>query len=249
MDFVPRLTVTSLQDLDITGVDGYVDALTAACRRSPPPYGRKSYGELFRRVASNPAWLAASMAENAYREGDGANRLWSLAACTTDAERARQVKQHAVDEARHSRWYVAMLNLVFPNAVVEAEQPVLESLSPGYQLRMDPKPVEGSPFAHDLTLDDLIQMNIAEIRTCIHHLLQRTMLLHYCPADKHPRLLPILDSLLHDEKKHVGYTARLIEQHVAAGEIDLVRELFAERIRDFNEITEDEMAQSTFWST
>lgn len=249
MDFVSRLTVSALGDLSITGVDGYVGALAAACDRWPPPYGKKFYGELFRKIASQPAWLAANMAHNAHREGDGAGRLWSLAACTPDPDRSAQVKQHAIDEARHSRWYVAILNQVFPNAVVEADQPVLEALSPGYQHRMEPVPVEGSPYAHELTVDDLIQMNIAEIRTCIHHLLQRGMLLHYCAPDRHPRLMPILDALLHDEKKHVGYTAVLIEQHVAAGEGDLVRELFAERMRDFNDITDSELAQGVFEST
>jgi rubrerythrin len=249
MNVIAELVVSSLKELQIASVPHYTDALVAAFDRWPPPYSRKGYGEIFRQVASDPCWLAESLVDNAWREGDGAGRLWSLAACTADEAVAAQVKQHALDESRHARWYVAMLQIVFPNAVEADQKAVIDSLSPGYTHQTPLVPVEGSPFAHSTTVDDLIQMNIAEIRTCVHHLLQRPMLLAHCDPRQRSRLVPILESLLHDEKKHVGYTAQLIEEHARKGGADEVRALMSERVFDFNEITTKEVDQRIFEST
>lgn len=249
MNIIAELTISALRDLQITNVPHYADSLAAACDKWKPPFGAKAYGEIFREVAADPVWLAANLVENAKREGDGSGRLWSLAACTEDSSRSAQVKQHAIDESRHARWYLAMLDIVFPNAVEESMRPHLDLVSPGYTNQSPLVPVEGSPFAHSVTLDDLIQMNIAEIRTCVHHLLQRSMLLAYCEPQMHGKLMPLLDALLLDEKKHVGYTALLIEEHARRGEVDAVRALTAERLRDFNEITEDDLGRRVFEST
>jgi hypothetical protein len=249
MNVIAELTISALRDLQITAVPHYTEALVAACDLSPPPYGAKSYGEIFRDAASDPSWLAASLIENAWREGDGSGRLWSLAACTAEGSMSAQVKQHAIDESRHSRWYIAMLDIVFPNAVDPSMRPDLEKLSPGYTIQSPLAPVPGSPFAHAVTLDDLIQMNIAEIRTCVHHLLQRPMLLAYCEPSQRGRLMPLLDSLLYDEKKHVAYTALLIDEHGRNGEADAVRALTAERLHDFNQVTYDELDRRVFEST
>ena len=66
----------------------------------------------------------------------------------------------------------------------------------------------GSPYASAITLDDLIQMNIAEIRTLVHHILQRPMLLAYCAPERRRRLARLHDQLRLDEVRHIGYTAR-----------------------------------------
>jgi hypothetical protein len=249
MNPIAELTLSALRDLDVLDVPHYAGALVAACEKAPPPFGTREYGEIFREAAADADWLAASLVENAWGEGDGATRLWSLAASTPDPMVAAQVRQHAIDEARHARWYVAMLHLVFPNAVDVSQHAVLDALSPGYTNQGIPEARAGSPFAKAVTLDDLIQMNIAEVRTCVHHLLQRSMLVPYCAEARRGRLLPLLDSLLEDEKKHVAYTAKLIERYARNGPVDLVYDLTAERLRDFNAITNEDLGRRVFEST
>jgi len=91
-------------------------------------------------------------------------------------------------------------------------------------------------------------MNIAEIRTCVHHLLQRPMLLVHCSPRRHRKLLRLLDSLLSDEIKHIAYTAKLIEEFAVRGNSRTVKKLMKTRLNDFNEITRDEVGRSVFES-
>jgi rubrerythrin len=169
-----------------------------------------------------------------------------MAACTPDAEIARQMQQHAIDEARHSRGYVTLLGLIFHEAADEELRTRLRSLSPGYTGNSPLVPTAGSPYAYPATMDELIQMNIAEIRTRIYHLLQRPVLLdHYCKTDRRPRVRQILDWLLVDETRHIAYTARLIERAAQASGSEQVADLMQQRVKDFNEITEEEIGRRT----
>jgi hypothetical protein len=186
-----------------------------------------------------------SLITNAEREGDGASRLWSLAACTADTKLAKEIKRHGIDESMHARAYIRLLNLTFPNAVDPSFRRQLFGLSPGYREVDQPIPALGSPYAHDVTVDDLIQMNIAEIRTRVHHLFQRPMLMTYCDSGKTVALLGILDRLLEDETKHVAYTAALIEAHARTHPED-VEDLFRKRLTDFDEITRQELGDHIF---
>lgn len=190
----------------------YRDALTTACRKAPPPFGTKNYKKIYRDVARDPNWMVISLIQNAQGEGEGSQHLWDLAACTPDVRVAAQIKAHAIDESRHSKAYVAMLDLTFPGIAENEFHAQLASLSPGYTQRSPLKAHEGSPYASAITLDDLIQMNIAEIRTLVHHLLQRPMLLGYCAPERRHRLALLHDRLRLEEVRHIAYTAALIEE-------------------------------------
>jgi hypothetical protein len=249
MNIVAELTVQALRPLGGEAWATYRQALTEACRRSPPPFGSRGYGEIYRDAATDPYWLAGSLLANAAREGEGAGQLWDLAACTADAALAGQIAAHAIDESGHARAYVALLDLTFPGAADDALHARLATLSPGYTRASPRTPHAGSPFARPATVDDLIQMNIAEIRTRVHHLLQRPMLLAHCAPDRRRRLLRILDALLRDETRHIAYTAALIEAAARSGEATRVKRLMAERVADFNAITNDEVGRNVFAST
>jgi hypothetical protein len=192
--------------------------------------------------------MARSLLTNAEREGEGSGHLWDLASSTPDARVATQVQQHAIDESGHSRAYVAMVDLAFPGALDDRFRAELRTLSPGYTWASPLGPHPGSPYAHPVTVDDLIQMNIAEIRTSVHHLLQRPMLLaHAAPGGKR-RLARILDALLLDETRHVAYTAALIEAHACRGQADAVKRLMQERQADFNALTNADIGRNVFES-
>ncbi len=228
------------------GCPNYLSALCDALASEPPPFGTKSYSDIYRNAASDELWLAVSLITNAEREGDGATRLWSLASCSLNKDEQLQLKKHAVDESRHALFYLALLDLVFPGITDAQFRLEMRKLSPCYSMRMEPAPVPGSPYAKAPTIDDFIQMNIAEIRTTIHHLMQRPALAAHVSAQNKGAIAPILDLLLRDELKHVAYTAKLIEglaQHAMQPDLcTLVRK----RLHDFNQITNAELGNLAF---
>jgi hypothetical protein len=248
VNIVAELTIKALRAHGGLAWSLYREALVTACRKSPPPFGTREYGEIYRDAALNPFWMATSLMTNAEREGEGAGHLWDLAACASEARVAAQIKDHAIDESGHARAYIAMLDLTFPGAVDDAFHAQLLTLSPGYSRLSVPQPHEGSPYASRVTVDHLIQMNIAEIRTRIHHLLQRPMILAHCAPERRQRLIRLLDALLLDETRHIAYTAALIEESARSGEAELVKRLMQERLSDFNAITTEDLGRNVFES-
>lgn len=131
-----------------------------------------------------------------------------------------------------------MLQLAFPDAVDERTLPGLKALSPGYATNDKPERTENATDA--AVLDELIQMNIGEIRTLIHQMLMRPVLVLHCVPENRSRLENLLDGLRQDEIKHVNYTGKLID--VAAAEPDsTVNAVMFRRLKDFNAITLDEV--------
>lgn len=229
-----------------SGCPAYLSALQEALGKAPPPYDQKNYADTYRAASEDPRWMATSLMTNAEREGDGATRLWSMAASSDNASEKKLLKRHAVDESKHALIYLTLLDLAFPNAVDAAFRKELEQLSPRFTMAQPLEVVEGSPYGRAPSVDDFIQMNIAEIRTTIHHLLQREALARYCPEENRPRMNKLLDALLRDELGHVGYTAVLIDQYSKLVALGKISELFCLRMRDFNEITKKELGERVF---
>jgi hypothetical protein len=187
--------------------------------------------------------MAVSLITNAEREGDGAKRLWSLSACSDEPDVRALLKQHAVDESRHALLYLRLLDIAFSENIAPPFRSVLNQLSPHYSPKQEPVAVAGSPYAKQPSIDDFVQMNIAEIRTAIHHIMQRPALSQHCPAGTQPRLQGIQNALLRDELKHISYTAVLIERIAARLSAEQLAELFRRRFRNFNRITLDELGE------
>jgi hypothetical protein len=236
---VVPLTLRALARGGAGGLRGYARALRAACAGSPPPFGRFWYGERFRRLARDPDWLARALVDNAAKEGEGARKLWRLAGRTADPLIADQVRQHAVDESRHALIYVAMLETVFPGVVSSRLRATLVRTSPRYRLR--DRPPGHAPLPGRRVLDELIQMNLGEIRTRINQALMGPVVRAYCPPAGRRRLARMLRSLMDDETRHVAYTARILEHAIAEGRGDFVRRTMAHRLSQFNRLTEREV--------
>jgi len=244
MAVIADLTIGPLKAECVEPLEGYARALNEACESDPPPFGMRWYGERYRALAIDPSWLAASLVQNAQVEGDGARKLWGLAGRTVDQRIARLVQSHAVDESRHALLYLAMLNLAFPGAVDADLKPLLTGISPCFSPHDQPPTLSPSP--PEWVLDELVQMNIGEIRTRINQLLLRPMLRAHTPEQNRPRLQLVLDSLLADETKHIAYTARLIQEAIDAGQGGYVSNVFSQRVSDFNEITLAEVGTERF---
>lgn len=224
----------------------YLAGLDHALEAEPPPFGTREYSVVYHQLALEPRWMAVSLLTNAEREGDGSTRLWSLAACSTDAEHQRLLKLHACDESRHALMYVALFNLSFPGAASPEFANELRKLSPGFSKAKELFPIEGSPYAKEPTVDDFLQMNVAEIRTAIHHTMQRGALARHCPASNQAKATKVQDTLLSDELRHIAYTAVLIEKCTQHADPGRVESLFARRFRDFNAITTEELGGNVF---
>jgi hypothetical protein len=224
----------------------YLAALETAVWAELPPCATALYADIYRAAAVSGQWLAMSLMTNAEREGDGARRLWSLAACADDAQERHLLKRHACDESSHALAYLALLDLSFPGAVAPGFRAELNALSPHYAMGQEPTPVAGSPYARRPAVDDYMQMNIAEIRTTIHHLMQRKALAAHCPSKNVAAVTKILDLLWRDALRHVADTAVLIERKTAGHNRRDSAAQFAKRLRDFNRSTSEEPIEYSY---
>ena len=224
----------------------YLEALDKAVQSELPLFTTEAYERSYRSASANGQWLAISLITAAEREGDGATRLWSLAACSDDEEERELLKRHAVDESRHALAYLALLDLTFPGAVSPEFRAEMDQLSPHFAMGQEPRVIEGSPYARTPSIDDFIQMNIAEIRTTFHHLMQRPALAHHCPPDNVARATRLLDSVLEDELDHIAYSAVLVEKRAERGEGGDLQAHVHRRLCDFNRLTSSEVGQLIF---
>jgi len=245
MTIIADLTLEALGSNGTEPLPEYAASLRASCAAHAPPFGMAWYGEKYRAVATDPAWLASSLIANAQKEGEGSTKLWALAGRAGDAETADQIRLHAVDESRHALLYLAMLDLVFPDAVEPEFRPALDRISPRYG-KKDHPPAHSIAAPEEEVLDELIQMNIGEIRTRIHQLLLRPMINAHCAQAQREKLNAILDSLILDETRHIEYTARLINRASQSGRSSFVQRTMAARFEEFNAITLAEVGEAKF---
>lgn len=244
MNAVSELTIQALNERGANALEKYTISLQAACEAHPPPFGMAWYGDKYRQVSQDPTWLANSLVSNAAKEGEGSRKLWELAGRTGDLGVAEDIRQHAIDEARHARLYIAMIDIAFPDTIDEGFRIALNELSPGYTMRDHPKTQR--PSAEAQVLDEIIQMNIGEIRTRIHQLLLRPVIHAHCPSESRNKLKRVLDSLLLDETRHIEYTARIIELAFARGSSDFINRTMSKRLEEFNQITLQEVGGLVF---
>lgn len=244
---VAELTSAALRECGTEVLVSYERSLCAACEATPPPFGFDWYGDAYRQLAINPYWLIQSLISNAAKEGEGATELWNISGQITDTTVAEAVRRHAIDESRHSRYYIRLLSLAFPGAADEALLRQLIKLSPGYKLAERPDRTTARDYAD--IIDLLIQTNLGEIRTRIHQLLMRPVLIAFCPSPNQSRLLRILDSLLVDETRHIQYTARIIERACGNGYEEFVHDTIGQRLDQFNRLTTTELGKQVFAAT
>lgn len=245
MNAIAELTISGMRESGGSELPNFEAVLNSALETYEAPFGQDWYGELYRKKARDPQWLATSLILNAEKEGEGARRLWEMAGATADSDVADQVRRHAIDEARHAKIYIGMFDTVFSGCADDDLRRHLDGISPGYTLQDRPdRSDELEEFTH--TLDGLIQMNMGEIRTRINQLLLAPVLLGHCQQSGRPKVSRMLDSIVNDETKHIYYTAAFIEQAAQAGHKELVRDIMFWRMGQFCELTLEEVGRGTF---
>ncbi len=244
-----ELTLAALKAHSDDDLSNYSESLTLAAAAVNPAYGLAWYGERYREVACDPEWFIGSLVDNASVEGDGARKLWALSAQCNEATSERvshAIKRHAVDESHHAQYYIRMADIIFPYSIPDELRPSLEALSPHY-LAVSVLPSDLPGKTTERVIDELVQMNIGEIRTRINQLLLRPIAHAYCGENgDHKALQRTLDRLMRDETRHIHYTALILEGYSRRGQGRLVRDLMEQRMGDFDRITRKEVGVGLF---
>lgn len=212
----------------------YFECLFRAFDEFDPVFSRERYAEFFYHCAGVPGWLANTLLANANVESDGSAKLlglWEQLEHGNFAE--RDVWEHARDEAGHSRIFVSLAGLVFP----ELGDPLLQGIRKG--LIRIPRSLEkkAATINQPLLLDHLVQMNLGEIRTRVHMHLFAPVLFAIARPEHKTRVEEIVTRLHADEVRHIGYTARLLELACQNGDRELISGLFRRRLHDFHCLT------------
>jgi len=208
------------------------------------PFLQAWYGERYREFALDPEWFALSFVTNARKESDGSRKLWELFSGIQRLSFADQVRVHAADEARHARMYIAMLETVFPGSLSEADREELLGSFPQYGPTTPP--ADWAPYTYERAIDEIVQMNIGEIRTRIHQMLLRPVALAVASPDARDRLQLMLERIYEDECSHILYTAEILEREAREGAAEMIANLYSQRLRDFSEITVREVGVGSF---
>ena len=239
MNNVSELTLHYLKSHGTPAPPTYSEFLGEACEAHPPPHGMAWYGGMYRQLARKAEWFANSLIINADKEGYGARQLWKFSVRMEDEALAEAVRRHSMDESRHSSMFVGILDRIFPSALEAPFRARLKEMSPGYTPRTHPPTTPTSPkeiLPSHRVMQELIQGNFTEIRALILQLLLRPMMQAYAAPEQRQQLLRVSDRLIHDETKHIEYSARFIEQYAQAHR-EWVRATMLDMMKSVNDLS------------
>jgi hypothetical protein len=217
MNNVSELAIDYLQRYNCPVSEDYKTVLREACNINPPPHGKAWYGKLYRQFARDPEWFASSLIVNATEEGEGSRGVWQFAKQIEDRQFAELVRSHSIDESRHSKMFVALLDIIFPTKIEADYRAELQALSPEYYHHKHPsiEPVSADKMMDEQqVMDEIIQINLLEIRALILQLLLRPVLQAYATPENLPRVTRMSDLLIYDETKHIEYSAYCIGKYM-----------------------------------
>ena len=244
MNNISELVIDYLQRYNCQAFEEYTNFLREACEIHPPPHSMAWYGNLYRECASKPEWFANSLIANADKEGYGSRQIWKFSQLIENQKYAELVRDHSMDESRHSKMFITMLDMLFPTEMDAEFRTQLKAFSPGYTKQNHP-PTE-PPFPDQImdeqtVIDELIQVNMVEIRALVLQLLLRPVLQAYAESENRPKLARMCDILIHDETKHIEYSAYCIEDYIKRGNREWVREMMIDRQASVNQICLEEV--------
>lgn len=229
--------VEALREYVDNDLPHYTDSLKKAFLETEPVFTRPRYSEFFWHCASNiPGWLPWILLANAQAESEGSAKLLSLwKDLDYNQEVETKILAHAKDESRHSRLFLQLTGRAFPRAVSASDIDQLAQTLPDVRKQNHQKSTTRVP--ENILIDHMVQMNIGEIRTRLHMMLLAPAIYAFSPTSEKETVKRILEGLLRDEVRHIGYTACLMEAWANAGARGLLNQLYSERLHDFHLIT------------
>ena len=234
------LTGVSVRDaLALAGWSGrsYLEFLTRALSSVRPNFETDRYRQAYREQAIDRAWFTSLLASNLYMEGYSAGRLQQYAGVVGDVSLANDLIRHANDEAHHSRLFLDLIFLVFPDLDTvdfrrQAEANVVDLGT------ISPCPADYPTPGSEELLNSLVLMNLFEIKAL--HLVRylKPFIRAYVPAKHAREAIGIVDSIARDECHHIAYTAKHIESFIADVGKDAITELMTGFIEQMNLVDE-----------
>lgn len=244
MSFLAQFVGENLVQHGEDYVDDYAQIL-AHCFERPPPYAQANFGVRYRELASDAEWFANSLIANSALEGYGSAQIWKFSNRLTRPRHRAAVRQHSLDESRHSTMFVRMLGLTFPGAQMpDEDRRRIEQRQPRYTRSKHPaieQPAPGTGLDYDGALTELVKVHITEIRALILQYLLRPVLLAYAPAENRRTLASASDVLIRDEARHIGYSATFFVEAMNAGGRDFMFDTFEREARTFDALTLEEL--------
>jgi hypothetical protein len=218
----------------------YTDILRRSFKAVDPVFVRLKYTDFFWHCSTTvPGWLPRVVLASAEAESDGSVRLLTLwKAIDSYPEAEHWVLTHAFDEARHSKLFLHLVGLAFPQAVsredLAAVRRRLNSITKSDIVKSDNRASE------ELFIDHLLKINMGEIRTRIHMHLLAPVIFNLTPAENQPEMARILECLDRDEVRHIAYTVQILEEWARNGGASRMGRMYADNLVAFHHRTMQE---------
>ena len=212
---------------DTAGWDGgaYKDLLVQGLRSARPNFETDAYRRSFREHAVDRRRFASVLASNLYMEGYSAGRLKQYAGTMRDGSLRRDLMRHAQDEARHSRHFLDLLFLVFP----DLDTPTFRQEAESNVIDLDavsPCPLDYPAPSSEELLNSLILMNLFEVKALFLANYLKPFAQAHAPVESAQSVRSIVEGIAQDERHHIAYTSRHIDAHVremgSGGVADLI---------------------------
>ena len=222
----------------------YSDCLTNAFCRSEAIFWHPRYLEFYWHcVTTVPNYIQEVVVANADAESHGSEGLFDLWTKVRGIpEIDSGVRSHFLDEARHSRLFLHLTNLTFPEYFDEGTLAAKKDALFNPTKYVEDIPSSNASIAY--IIDNLVQMNIGEIRTRAHMYMIGPVLTALAPKENREKVDGILAGLVYDEVTHIGYTAKIMNSLCQSSHKKLVFDLYEQRVRDFNVFTLEQTRRS-----
>lgn len=241
MNNLASLVMENLRDITACEYPGYARILDHSFCTAPPPFSMNWFGRRYFELARDPEWFANSLVANSALEGYGSTQIWNFSTRMQQDEYIDAVRQHALDESRHSTMFVSMLHLTFPGLSMDAgTEERIRMQQPRYSRDNLPGARRVAPecrMSSDDSISELVGVHLTEIRALVLQYLLRSVIRVYAPVPSEKRLGMFCASLIRDEARHIDYTARIFEALANEGRADQLADMFEKRVREFNDLT------------
>lgn len=224
-----------LKDFNDNDLSQFSFIATSSFEKVTPVFTKPRYVDFFWHCASTvPGWIDQVVLANAEAESQGSKKLldlWKSTVVNKAIEDA--ILFHAKDESRHSHLFVKLTSVAFGRNEEE-----LRGIRNGLtRITSADLKKDESTVSDDVLIDNLIQMNMGEIRTLIHMHFLGPIIFAMTPKANKDKVFNILQGLAKDEIVHIGYTSKLIEDWCSDGNYQLAKEIYNRRLLDFHLLT------------
>ncbi|TGQ21266.1 hypothetical protein EN860_014195 [Mesorhizobium sp. M00.F.Ca.ET.217.01.1.1] len=222
----------------------FTDCILAAFADIDAVFWKEQYlGFYWKCVTTVPGYIQGVVIANAEAEShgsEGLHDLWTKVRGQREVEDG--IQSHFYDESRHARLFLHLTRLSFPDYLSEPGQTLIRSsLFDAPKASLEKAGLEASI---DYIVDNMVQMNIGEIRTRSHMFMIGPVLTAFSPQAHRETVDGILSGLVYDEVTHIGYTANIMEEWCRNGHKKLIAGLYKRRLKDFNKFTVDQTRAS-----